>query len=292
MGGLNDAMLASEDLFSLDALVWLQSGQRAGALVGAHQSTMSRRSRECLQRLGMTLEQCDGSDPQGPLQELLLMERELHQQYRLRGGAPLRLHANYWARSALLQSLPADWIAPEPELVKPHSDPIRLLAAGIVDAALLSGPEVHDLDRQRWSVITVATLPLQVLVPQAHPLAAEWGLEAADLADLDPLAFSAVVPGAVQRAMAHLYRHLGAGRLARRPSAAVIAPPCMATAFTRHLWPGYRALDLRLPLLASDHLVVRRDLAWGARLEPLLAQLRQQLQSLEPQVSGLRCLLP
>lgn len=285
-------MLASEDLFSLDALVWLQSGQRAGALVGAHQSTMSRRSRECLQRLGMTLEQCDGSDPQEPLQELLLMERELHQQHRLRGGAPLRLHANYWVRSALLQSLPDGWIAPEPERVKPHSEPLRLLAAGIVDAALLSGPEVHDLDRQRWSVITIATLPLQILVPEAHPLAVEWGLAGADLADLDPLTFSAVVPESVQRVMGHHYRHLGAGRLARRSSAAEMPSPCMATAFTRHLWPGYRALDLALPLLASDHLVVRRELAWGARLEPLLAQLRQRLQSLEPQVSGLRCLLP
>ena len=77
-------MLASEDIFSLDALVWLQSGHRAGVLAGAHQTTMSRRSRECLQRLGLTLEQCDGSESQEPLQTLLLMERQLHQQHRLR----------------------------------------------------------------------------------------------------------------------------------------------------------------------------------------------------------------
>ncbi len=284
-------MLASEDLFSLDALVWLQSGHRAGVLAGAHQTTMSRRSRECLQRLGLTLEQCDGSESQEPLQTLLLMERQLHQQHRLRGGAPLRLHANYWARCALLETLPADWIAPEPERVKPHSDPLRLLAAGIVDAALLSGPEVRDLDRQRWSVIAITSLPLQILVPAGHPLPAEWALGAADLAGLGPLTFSPVVPAAVQQAMLHLYGHLGAGRSASRSSPGTMPPPCMATAFTRHLWPGYRALDLSVPLLASDHLVVLRDLPWGARLEPLLTHLRQQLQTLEPRVSGLRCTL-
>lgn len=284
-------MLAPEDLFSLDALVWLQSGHRAGALVGTHQSTISRRSRECLQRLGLSLDECAGLDSGQPLQALLLMERQLHQLHRIRGGAPLRLLANYWARRSLLRTLPSDWIAPVPEKAQPHSDPLGLLAAAIVDAALLSGPEVRELDRTRWLVIDLSVLPLQILVPQDHPLASERGLGAADLATLAPLGFSAVVPARVQAVMASLYGRLGACRLDPGPGAPALPPPSMATAFTRHLWPGYRSLDVGLPLPASDHLVVLKDLPWGARLEQLLAHLRQQLVQLRSQVPGFRCLI-
>lgn len=289
-------MLEAEDLFSLDALLWLQSGKRAGKLLGANQSTISRRSRQCLERLGLSLEHCVPCPPQEPMQALLLMERQLHQLHRLRGGAPLRLLANFWVRRHLLPFLPPGWMTPDPDPVRPHADPFGLLEARIVDAALLSGPEVRDLDRRRWRVVDLSALPLEILVPESHPLARERSLRSADLATLDPLTFSVIVPQPVQQAMAVLHEHLGRGLGAGRasdPLAPVFAAgqPCMATAFTRHLWPGYVPLDVTLPIRASDHLVVLAELPWEARFDHLLEHLRLQLQRLHGVAPGLVCLL-
>ncbi|MFM8524560.1 MAG: hypothetical protein ACKOCM_02925 [Cyanobacteriota bacterium] len=284
-------MLEAEDLFSLDALLWLQSGKRAGQLLGANQSTISRRSRQCLERLGLSLEHCAPCPPHDPMQALLLMERQLHQLHRLRGGAPLRLLANFWVRRHLLPCLPPGWMTPDPDPVRPHADPLGLLEARIVDAALLSGPEVRDLDRRRWRVVDLSALPLQILVPSGHRLARERGLGPADLAILDPLTFSVIVPQPVRQAMAVLHGHLGA-RTALATVSPVPAPdpPCMATAFTRHLWPGYVPLDVTLPIRASDHLVVLAELPWEARLDHLLEHFRLQLQQLRAAAPELVCL--
>ena len=284
-------MFEVDDLFSLDALIWMQSGKRAGSLLGANQSTISRRSRDCLQRLGLSLDHCATCQPQQPMQELLLMERQVHQLHRWRGGAPLRLLANHWVRCHLLEPIPPGWMAPVADLVRPHADPLGLLEARIVDAALLSGPEVRGLDRRRWRVVDLSALPLEILVPAWHPLARERALKAADLAILEPLTFSPIVPLPVQRVMEHLYGHLGAGRAAAGPSP-ITAPPCMATTYTRHLWPGYVRLDVTLPVAACDHLVVLAELPWEARFDHLLAHLCRRLQELRRDVPGLHSLAP
>lgn len=284
-------MLETEELFSLDALLWLQSGRRAGAMLGVNQSTMSRRSRDCLKRLGLPLEHCLSTDPQHPLQELLQLERQLHQQHRLRGGAPLRLLANHWARLHLLEPPPSGWIVPDSELVPPHGDPLGLLTARIVDAAVLSGPEVRDLDRCRWRVVDLSALPLQILVPKGHPLARERQLVRADLASLAPLVFAPIVPQAVQRTMTLLYGLLGAGRGATGDDPSAAVAPCMATRLTRQLWPGHVPLDVGLPVPASDHLVVLKELPWAPGFEQLLDHAQGRLQELRATVPGFICLM-
>ena len=65
----------------------------------------------------------------------------------------------------------------------------------------------------------------------------------------------------------------------------------MATAFTRHLWPGYVPLDAAIPRPATDHLVLLAELPWQARLEALVDHLREQLRGLRPQAPGLVCQL-
>ena len=288
-------MLESEDLFSLDALLWLESGRRAGAMLGVNQSTMSRRSRDCLKRLGLSLEHCLSAEPRDPMQELLLLERQLHQLHRLRGGAPLRLLANAWVRLHLLEPPPSGWIVPDADLAPPHADPLGLLEARIVDAAVLSGPEVRDLDRRRWRVVDLSALPLQILVPKGHPLVRERTLAGADLAMLAPLAFAPYVPLPVQRTMALLYGQLGAGRGAIDAPASAAAPPalapCMATPLTRQLWPGHVALDVSLPVPASDHLVVLRELPWAPGFEQVLDHVQRRLQQLRAAVPGFICLM-
>lgn len=286
-------MLEAEDLFTLDALLWLQSGKRAGRFLGVNQSTISRRSRECLRRLGLPMENCAPCHPQEPMQTLLLMERHLHQLHRFRDGGPLRLLTNFWVRSHLLDFLPPGWLTPDLDPVQPHADPLGLLEARIVDAALLSGPEVRNLDRGRWRVVDLSALPLDVLVPEGHPLAREHALGPADLATLDSLVFSGIVPQPVQKAMLALHRQLGAGKAAAvSPALSACGHPCMATSFTRHLWPGYVSLDVALPIPASDHLVVLAELPWDARLDHLLEQLRLRLQQLRSVTPGLVCLIP
>jgi hypothetical protein len=284
-------MLDPEGLFSLDALVWLQSGDRAGAFLSANQSTISRRSRDCLRRLGISLQQCAPCQPDHPMQELLQMERQLHQLYRFRGGGPLRLFANYWVRSRLLEPLPAGWLAPPSDPVRPHPDPLGLLKARIADAALLSGPEVRDLDRRTWLVVDLACLPLEILVPSSSALARERGLGSGDLENLPALTFSPIVPLAVQSAMARLYSSLTGESGPAGDSALRGQQPCIATSFTRHLWPGYVPLDITLPIPASDHLVMLAELPWEARFDALLAHLRQQVRCLQPVTPGLTPLI-
>ncbi len=284
-------MLDPEDLFSLDALVWLQSGARAGAFLSANQSTISRRSRGCLKRLGMSLQQCVPCQPEQPMQALLQMERQLHQLYRFRGGGPLRLFANYWVRNRLLEPLPAGWLAPPSDPVRPHPDPLGLLRAHIVDAALLSGPEVRDLDPSTWQVVDLSCLPLEILVPSSHVLAPERGLGSWDLESLPALAFSPMVPLPVQRAMAQLYSSLRGGAGSSGEGQSLGQQPCIATSFTRHLWPGYVPLDITLPFPATDHLVKLAELPWEARFDDLLAHLGQQVRRLQPVTPGLIPLL-
>ena len=284
-------MLEAEDLFSLDALLWLQSGERAGAFLSANQSTISRRTRDCLNRLELSLEHCAPGPSEQPMQTLLRMERQLHQLHRFRGRAPLRLFANYWVRKRLLEPLPPGWIAPPPDPVRPHPDPLGLLEAHIVDAALLSGPEVRGLDPRQWRVVDISCLPLEILAPSDHPLVWEQGLRGADLATLSPLSFAAIVPQAVRQVMESLYGSLG-GEQAQDAPGLRRGNPGMATPFTRHLWPRHRRLDVSIPTLATDHMVVLADLPWEARLDGLLLHLSGQLRCLQPEAPGLLCLIP
>ena len=287
-------MLSLESLACLDLFLWLGSGKRAAQVLHTSQSTVSRRSREALALLGLQPEQIglrpgplaqvgDPSPPLAlgafPMAELLTLERQVHQRHRLLTGAPLRLYTSYWARRAYLEPPPPGWWLAPLEPCRPPAEPLLLLEERIVDAAILSGPEVQRLDPLHWRVLDLARLPLRILAPLHHPLTQERGLRPSDLQVLPLTAYASIVPAPVRRCMERIDAGLGAPPASRQGPASLVAPTkSFATAFTRHLWPDLAPVDLALPIPASDHLVTRADLAWVAALDHLVQHLRQAIR--------------
>jgi len=94
-------------LEALDALMWLRSGDQVAKRFGISPATTSRHRHRCLQVFGLSMERRHGEwQLLGP-QELLLLERRVHQMARWKGRRPLRLEATYWS-APLLQSPPLE----------------------------------------------------------------------------------------------------------------------------------------------------------------------------------------
>jgi len=307
-------MIPQDSLACLDVSLWLGTGRRASQVLNASQSTVSRRSREALELFGLRPEeiqprpcsptihqsgQLGGPGPPSPMADLLAMERELHQYFRLRMGGPLRLLSHYWTRSAFLEPPPVGWLVAPLEPFRPHPDPLGLLRERIVDAALLSGPEVRGLDPAHWRVVDLARVPLQLLVPAHHALARERHLCPSDLWALPSTAFAPMLPVVVRQCMEAIEWQL-LGRAAQPlphsdgPEGLPRGRPaykCMATPLTLHLWPGLVPVDLALPIPASDHLVTRADLPWGAAFDQLLQHLHRAASGWQRSVPSMTLLV-
>ena len=91
--------------------------------------------------------------------------------------------------------------------------------------------------------------------------------------------------------MDQIYASLGAGWGAAPIRGQGSGQPCIATAFTRHLWPGYVPLDAPIARPATDHLVALAELPWQGRLDALFDHLRLRLDTLQGDAPGLACLI-
>jgi hypothetical protein len=134
-------MVSLEHLAALDLLLWLRSTDRAAAVAGTNQSTISRRSRSALESFGVTIRRgadawIDSGDP------LLQLERQIHQRVRLMGRQPLRLEAPYWSRRRVLSSLPEGWCGNPAGADWVCDNPLDLLRARIVDACVLTPTQI------------------------------------------------------------------------------------------------------------------------------------------------------
>jgi len=101
-------MVEIDALDALDQLIWRRSGVAAAKAVKMHQSTVSRKTREVLQLLGLQLVQRAGEWDLEGCHDFIRLERQLHQLHRLKSGAPLRLEGVFWWQPALA-SPPAGW---------------------------------------------------------------------------------------------------------------------------------------------------------------------------------------
>ena len=163
------ASLVSLDLLtSLDGLIWLQSGKQVGIKFQQHQTTVSRNQKKCSQIFGLELKKHHGIWAIEGRNELLEMERKVHQFARFSGKAPLRIEVNSWNNGFLDSLNLGAWLtgACKPPGVNRCQ---YLLLANIVDAWLCplddTPSEIYGL-----KILPLCRVPLHLMVPTNHPL--------------------------------------------------------------------------------------------------------------------------
>lgn len=285
-------MLSVEKLAALDLSVWLRSGHEAATRLRVTQPNVSRRVRQALQRFELQLMKRDEEwELEGSAlgQELLGMERQVHQMARWMGHAPLRIEGTYWSGPLLLSPEPQGWVVGCCNVVGIEK-PLRWLRQGVIDAWLAGGPDWPEPDDPEFTVIELCHMPLHVVVAPGHPLlrSLEPGkpLHWDDVAAFPSLALP---PGAYPKVEASL-RELGLWN-----------SPSRMHRYRRSLWEGKSEqelavgyatvlseqvagallrLPLQLPIHSGEALVLRRPWAKHPAIATLTALLHQRLQPL------------
>lgn len=138
-------MVDEDHLEALDFMLWMSGSHRAATLAYANQSTVIRRANSVLSIFGGTIDrQPHGWKTRGA-SELLRMERWIHQQFRLRGHKPLRLHAPFWSSSGLRNKEIPHWVFNPPSETHVCENPLELLKERIIDGCLLTSPQVEQI---------------------------------------------------------------------------------------------------------------------------------------------------
>ena len=277
-------MIGIEELDALDLTIWLGRGSDAAARLGCNQSTVSRRSHQCLEVFDLRLHRDADGWPRIRQHDLLQLEREVHQLYRLRQGRGLRLDASLLAAPLLRAGTPQGWMVGSLEGLGCQR-PLRLLDERILDAWITAmGQDVQPAARSHMLCVPLLVTPLQLACAHGHPLLGEGTLQLADVAGLPRLAPR---PGSYPRTE----ELLGSWRDARRALPLETTPRRRSTA-TDHLAPlqvlhyGTRfslahqadltPLPLELGVQTELTLVMRRDLADQVAMVQLVETLQQR----------------
>lgn len=153
-------MVDQEHLEALDAMLWMLGSHRAASAVHANQSTVIRRARHVLSLFGGDVERTSSGWRIRNTSTLLRMERQVHQLFRFRGSKPLRLHVPFWTARGLQQREIPHWIFNPPCESHSCANPLELLTERIIDACLLSPPQVE--------LISPAQAAQLVMLPLYH----------------------------------------------------------------------------------------------------------------------------
>lgn len=283
-------MVHLEELASLDFILWLRTGQRAGRVAGLSQSTISRRLARCLDTFNLTMERQQG-EWDVPPSPLLRLERELHQLWRLLGHAPLRLEGCPRTAPLLLQPAPAGWIQGAFDHVGVPR-PLKLLRDRVIDAWICDALDDLPPEEQRSELVEIPLwrTPVTLYSAPDHPLIGERGLSLGDLQRFPCLDLPAQ---GFPHSRAQL-QALGLGNL-----------PVQLLRYEPESWEGRSAdqvtlmcftplnhltTDLLLPLNHAPlfhnrgGLLVHRELAEHPTIAALEANLRLRLNQLAPHV--------
>ncbi len=287
-------MLSIEQLSSLDLRAWLGSQQEAASHLQYSQSQICRNNRQSLAVLSEL-----GLELQRPLQHLhcdelgmLTKLRQVHQWMRFRDQSGLRLQSSCWLRHLLLEPLPEGWTANRAPVDRFNDcEPLVLLEHHVIDAALVTGPERPEPDHPCLASVLLCRQPLQLLVSAEHPLHRERGLSTSEIGDHSDLAHSSFIHPRARQCMELVDRIVMGAPPARALCGLKGEPPPQArrygTAMTCLIRPDLGALDVCIPQLAHDVLVVHRDWIEHGAIRALALQLRQGLQQLQHRINGL-----
>jgi len=282
-------MLRIEELEALDLVVWLRSSTAAAALAGTNQSTISRRARRALELFQAELRRDRQAwRVQTPLAAVLHLQRQVHQQWRLRSGRGLRLQVPPWSRAAVRSCLLPGWEITPADGPQRCETPLELLRDHVIEACLLTPTQLagqpmddlvlFDLYGSRIDLHLVASAGPQDPAEHSPQAAAALLLQGR----LQPLPF---LPGSCtlssQQRFAQLRRELdppadgsaeGAWRLPIEAPQLAFLTPVMAAGLA-----GLRPLPLPLEWPYRESLVMLRSVADQPALQALVERLSCEL---------------
>ena len=273
-------MLDAETLESFDHVIWRGSGHAAAAALNRSQSAVNRDTRAVARLFALELKRQAGDWQVLGDQSLLLLEREVHQRFRLLRGRRLRLEAAYWWRHVLEASPPPGWCTGVFNLPGPRR-PVQLLKDRVIDAWVYADPDLPDHDPE-LVVLRFSDAAIQLIADPRHPLQRQSGLRLADTGAFPTLA----LPDELLPEAAKAFRALGLwttpSRMARyeldRWEGLCEDEVTIAYGFglSLEVQPGLRPLPLALPMRTSDALILRRDVADQLPIGTLLGDLRRR----------------
>jgi DNA-binding transcriptional LysR family regulator len=279
-------VLPLEHLAVLDLYLWLGHEGAVSDVLDVHQSTVSRQVRSALKLFKLKLSRADGSMQLGGDASLLMAERAVHQQARLRGRAPLRIDATYASGPWFLASPPEGWTVGRFDLPGVQR-PLQLLEERVMDAWVGSyQPDLPGPDDPDWWVLDLLREPVQLLAAPDHPLAQVRGLSCSDF---EPFPSLALPPGWFPRTEAVLREQ---GLWSDPVRIKRYDPSCWegrcadgvtltyGQSLTEALQPTTVRLDWDLGLITVEALVVRRDLVDQPAVQQLVEHLLQQARLL------------
>lgn len=162
-------VVSVEELFCLDALLWLGSGDTASQRVSVSASTISRASRKVAAEFGVELVKGQGEYTLlGDVRHLDL-ERLVHQRMRWDRGGQLRLEAQYYSGPLLTDGIGQDFLLGNFDFLDIRK-PIAFLKSGVIDAWIAGYPDVPRRDDPLLCSFDLTRLPLRLVVSPAHPL--------------------------------------------------------------------------------------------------------------------------
>jgi hypothetical protein len=277
-----------EALAALDLQLWCRTGLEAARRLNCNQSTVSRRAQHTLRMFGLKPLRDGGDWVLRGNQELLAMERAVHQLYRLLRRQDLRLEADNWIGNLLAAPPPEGWLGGTYDNLLPRR-PLQLLRERIIDGWLTSlKNEFPDPDDPEWLLLDIGRLPWQLMSDRAHPLAREQGLELHDLQRFPKLTLPEGLLPMTERALRQkglwddpiqVLRYSQDDWDGRTADGASL---CYGYSFTQVLRPELVALDYPLELPAGIVLVIRRDLAGHDALHDCAMELRRRAAALQP----------
>jgi DNA-binding transcriptional LysR family regulator len=169
------SVVVSVDLLeALDALLWLRTGHRAAEFLQCTQSTISRKSRRCLDIFQVETQR-DAAEWQliGD-QELINLERLVHQRVRWQSARGLRLDAQHWCSHLIDSSRLGPWAGGNFNYFN-YERPLQLLLHGVIDAWLTSAPDALAVvdAHPELAAHPITTQAMWPVVRPDHPLLAK-----------------------------------------------------------------------------------------------------------------------
>lgn len=283
-------MLDRAAITAMDTLLWLQSGEDTAELLHLSASSVSRKANSCASALDLALlHQNNGWLLYGH-SPLLELERQLLQDYRLAGRAPLRVDCCFETRPLLAEATAAasspsrphriDAVVPPQPQIQPQAA-YELLEERLIDAYVGTvAPDLPEPNRP-LAAIPLLELPLYILAATDHPLQSSRHI---GLRERMAYPSPAIAPTWALPRRERLLRQEALGRdplpsgrdINERLLSQVLESGALlpGTALMATALPGIRPLAEPLNLRTALMLVVHRELERHPRLQALADQLR------------------
>lgn len=280
-------VVSVEDLACLDLIIWLRTGASAAQRLGISQPKVSRAVQSVSDIFALTIVKRQGEWEVIGDQDLLNLERAVHQHYRWSKDLPLRIESQYYSGPFYCDPAPSGWIAGNFDSIEIHT-PLRHLRNRVIDAWIGCYPDVPEDGDPDLSCFHLTRLPTHLVVSPEHPLAKKGdAISWEDMRHYPSLALPENAFPKIEAVLKRLDLWNDPQRLKRydhQKWEGMVSSDLVigyATAMSMDLFEQPKViLPVKIPLQVGDTLVVRREYASHPRLLGLLEHLRSKAAEL------------